>query len=334
MTDSTSPSSVPDQPFHLSAGGELKPARESDWPQQVSGLEAFYYWKDAILVGSYVHPARRFSLDITRDRLDGYIDTFRRMQSNGVGVPILMDHTTSAAATLGWIVDLKREGDRLMELHQFLGTDARDIGLRNKVSLGIDPDFIDGKGNHYGEAIVHSAVTPVPVVPDQGDFEPVLMLSLNAGGDGIVEPDSPSLAVSRVQPLAASRGQDVASVKPQAVDSHMALNHLALTALVDAAAVKRDSAVARGAIDPAVAEELFALLVRDAHGQVRTITLSRGSDEDATPLALAIFEVLGRNRPAPLGEVTALQALSRQSPGDDGATAELQNRMIALASGR
>src|SRR5436305_11241508 len=95
------------------------------------------------------------------------------MTSNGVGVPILMDHSQSAAATLGWIVDVKRQDDRLMELHQFLGEAARDIGLRNMVSLGIDPDFIDGKGVRYGEAIVHSAVTPVPVVPGQGTFEPL-----------------------------------------------------------------------------------------------------------------------------------------------------------------
>src|SRR5436305_12759522 len=95
------------------------------------------------------------------------------MTSNGVGVPILMDHSQSAAATLGWIVDVKRQDDRLMELHQFLGEAARDIGLRNKVSLGIDPDFIDGKGVRYGESIVHSAVTPVPVVPGQGAFEPL-----------------------------------------------------------------------------------------------------------------------------------------------------------------
>src|ERR1700722_11844500 len=84
-----------------------------------------------------------------------------------------MDHTAAASATLGWIVDVRRDGDRLLELHQFLGESARDIGLRNKVSLGIDPHFVDGKGTSYGEAIVHSAVTPVPVVPNQGEYEAV-----------------------------------------------------------------------------------------------------------------------------------------------------------------
>src|ERR1700722_11664352 len=108
-----------------------------------------------------------------------------------------MDHTAAASATLGWIVDVRRDGDRLLELHQFLGESARDIGLRNKVSLGIDPNFIDGKGNHYGEAIVHSAATPVRVVPNQDGFEQV-----ERSGDGkeemillsLAEPQDPHLA--------------------------------------------------------------------------------------------------------------------------------------------
>ena len=167
MTPASLSSSIPTQLFHLATTSPMQPAvmLGLGLPAHVSGLPAFYYWKDAIVVGSYTHPAGRFSLDITREKLDGYADNFNRMKSNGVAVPILMDHTQSAAATLGWIVQVQRRGDRLLELHQFLGESARDIGLRNKVSLGIDPNFIDGKGNQYGEAIVHSAITPVPVVP-------------------------------------------------------------------------------------------------------------------------------------------------------------------------
>ena len=85
--------------------GDFLPAAsqlpDRDLPDRVNDLPAFYYWKDAIVVGSYVHPAGRFSLDITRDRLDGFVANFNRMRDNGVGVPILMDHTASASATSG-----------------------------------------------------------------------------------------------------------------------------------------------------------------------------------------------------------------------------------------
>jgi hypothetical protein len=279
----------------------------ADLPETANGLPAFYYWKDAIAVGSYVHPARRFSLKITRDRLDRLVNNFSRMKSNGVGVPILMDHAPTASATLGWIVDVKRDGDRLMELHQFLGEEARDIGLRNKVSLGIEPNFVDGKGTAYGEAIVHSAVTPIPVVTNQGEFEPAekaITLSLTVPEDKApdVPPGLPGLSPDL---------------------------QLAINALEQVAAVKRDLALARGAVDPAVAEELFSLLVHPRDGSAGTLLLSRGGS--GSSIAIAVFDALSRNRPAPLGETTGIQVLNRSVPGDD--STDLRQRMIALASG-
>ncbi len=79
----------PDALFHLTIASPLTPATEAALPDRVSDLPAFYYWKDAIVAGSYVHPAGRFSLDITRDRLDGFVTNFNRMRDNGVGVPIV-----------------------------------------------------------------------------------------------------------------------------------------------------------------------------------------------------------------------------------------------------
>ena len=77
--------------FHLATSGDFLPVtgESPGLPDRVNDLPAFYYWKDAIVVGSYVHPAGRFSLDITRDRLDGFVNNFNRMKDNGVAVPIL-----------------------------------------------------------------------------------------------------------------------------------------------------------------------------------------------------------------------------------------------------
>lgn len=110
---------------------------------------------------------------------------------------------------------------------------------------------------------------------------------------------------------------------------------LALTALVDAASARRDLAVARGGVAPAVADELFALLVRSPGGVVNTMMLSRSGNvpTNGAPIALAVFDALARNRPVPIGEITGLQVLSRVVPGDDPALPRLQQRMIALASG-
>jgi hypothetical protein len=299
----------PDEIFHLSVPGNFLPAA-ADLPDRVNDLPAFYYWKDAIVVGSYVHPAGRFSLDITRDRLDGFVANFNRMRDNGVAVPILMDHTATAVSTLGWIVDVKRQGDQLLELHQFLGESARDIGLRNKVSLGIDPHFVDGKGNQYGEAIVHSAVTPLPVVPDQGDFIAAERVELSLCAAEPVEPKA------KIAGEPASPG---AFTSDSPVDLHNALRQVV--------SMKRDLALSRGALVPAVATELFDLLV----GSANLLTLSRTSN--GIPIAMAVFDALAKNHPVSLGETTGLQVLSRSIPGDDGSLDDLRQRMIALASG-
>jgi hypothetical protein len=304
---------VPAGIFHLSAEGDFRPLTDEcpgellgEFPDRVNDLPAFYYWKDAIAVGSYVHPAGRFSLDITRDRLDGFVQNFNRMKDAGVGVPILMDHAATASSTLGWIVDVKRDGDRFLELHQFLGEDARDIGLRNKVSLGIDPAFVDGQGNQYGEAIVHSAVTPTPVVAGQGEFVP-MELSL------------------RAKELPAEHTQCEAG---SPVTEKPVVNLDLQNALRQVVEMKRDLALSRGGVNPAVAAELFDLLV----GSGNLLTLSRSSN--GTPIAMAVFDALVRNTPVELGESTGLQVLSRVVPGDDGSVDDLRQRMITLASGK
>ena len=322
----------PTQLYHLAAIGELQPTdvSEPELPEEVGGMPAFYYWKDAIAVGSYVHPARQFSLTITRHRLDGYVANFNRMQTNGIGIPILMDHAPTAAATLGWIVSVKRDGDRLMELHQFLGESARDIGLRNKVSLGIEPNFIDGKGIAYGEAIVHSAVTPVPVVPAQGEFEPV-NLSDDSDSDILTLSLAAPEEINRVRSYLNPAAEEINRVGSYLFPSADGTIQLAEQAVKQVVAMKRDIALARGVIDPAVAEELFNLLVTPRDGVANTLLLSRSAGEPS--IAIAVFDALSRNRPAPLGEVTSFQVLNRAAPGDDGSIGDLRERMIALASG-
>jgi hypothetical protein len=246
-----------------------------------------------------------------------------------------MDHAATASATLGWIVDVRRDGDRLLELHQFLGESARDVGLRNKVSLGIDPHFVDGKGIEYGEAIVHSAVTPTPVVPDQGEFVPCSMGVQSSMG---VPPMELSLVQSVQEELAAEAASPVtpspvtpSPVTPSPVTPRpvMALDMgTALQALEQVAIAKRDLALSRGGVDPAVAEELFNLLARPSN----LLMLSR--TPSGLPIALAVFDALARNRPVPLGEMTGVQVLTRNIPGEDGALDDLRERMIALASGQ
>jgi hypothetical protein len=181
-------------PFHLHASRRSPDAPVTptdDLPPEISGQPATYYWKDTIHAGNYVHPVRQFSLIVDRARLGRWADTGAAMLAAGVAIPINCDHSDRARDVVGYVKQFKLDGDRLLALCQFIGDDAALVAARNLVSVGIDPDFTDGHARQWGEAIVHLALTPVPVVQNQGGF---VEASLATPGDTLLlandEPES------------------------------------------------------------------------------------------------------------------------------------------------
>jgi hypothetical protein len=153
---------------NLSADSPADPS--DDLPNEVAGQPATYFWKDVIHSGNYVHPNRDFSLAVDHDRLKHWADTGQRMLAAGVAIPINCDHSDAARDVVGYVKAFKLDGDRLLTLCQFIGEQAALMAARNLVSVGIDPEFTDGEAREWGEAVVHLALTPVPVVPGQDEF--------------------------------------------------------------------------------------------------------------------------------------------------------------------
>lgn len=153
--------------FHSSPVDPPIPADAGSLPQEVGGLPAFYYWRCSIADGTYRHPLKGWELTVDLATRSTWETTFRAMRAAGIEIPILADHKAAAAATLGYVIDIRQQGPWLQELHQYLGTEARDIALRNRVSVAVTSDFVDSSGNHYGQAIIHSAIVPHPLVPGQ-----------------------------------------------------------------------------------------------------------------------------------------------------------------------
>jgi hypothetical protein len=163
----------PTTPFQLHApvlSPDAPVALAGGLPAEVAGQPATYFWKDMIHTGSYVHPRRDFSLAVDHDRLNRWAQTGQQMLAAGVAIPINCDHSDSARDVVGYVKEFRLDDDRLLGLCQFIGDDAALTAARNLVSVGIDPDFTDGQARQWGDAIVHVALTPVPVVPDQGQF--------------------------------------------------------------------------------------------------------------------------------------------------------------------
>lgn len=132
------------------------------------------YSKDLIQVGTYVHPVQGWTLDVTRDRLDEWAATFHKMRINGVPVEVVKDHSFKAQDKIGELVDVFRDGDVLVGIHEFVGQDSIDLAKKvGTVSIWLEQNFADGKGILYGEAILHSSLVQQAIVPDQEGFVPV-----------------------------------------------------------------------------------------------------------------------------------------------------------------
>lgn len=170
--DDVAPFSVTAPAYYLHAAADLTDAVTlgQGLPTQILGQPVRYFWADGIRCGKYTHPTKGFTLDVDRKQMDTWVLAHKRMREAGVDVPAVADHSEKARDALGNVIDIKREGDVLRVLHQLVGEDAHRMAARNKVSLGISPNFRDGKGVVYGSAVVHSALTPVPVVPGQAGF--------------------------------------------------------------------------------------------------------------------------------------------------------------------
>lgn len=135
-------------------------------------LPVTYLDKDVIEVGEYIHPQTGQRFNVTGDRIDRWVKTFDAMRGAGIEIPAPTDHSTSARNNLGFIVAARRVGSRLRLTHQVIGEDAVATAMRNRASIRLEPDYVDEKGKRWGEAIVHSAFTPVPVISGMGGFEP------------------------------------------------------------------------------------------------------------------------------------------------------------------
>jgi len=130
--------------------------------------------KDIMRVGVYTHPIEGWTIDVTTERMDRWIANFKAMRKAGIDVEVCVDHDLSAEAVRGYVVDMFREGDTLYATHEMIGEKGIELAqtVRN-VSFCLDTDYHDSEGRAYGEAITHCAIVQQPVIPRQGEFEPL-----------------------------------------------------------------------------------------------------------------------------------------------------------------
>lgn len=162
-----------------------------DLPKTYNGFDCQYFWRPSLKDGSWTNQAKGFTLNVTPDLRGELEKNFRTMSAAGEEVPIVMSHRAHAEekseGTLGYVKDIRQRGPWLEELHQYLGPKAAETALKNRLSVGIDPQWSDSRDKFYGNTIIHSAITPIPVVPGQGEAIPVDSATLSREyGDDVI----------------------------------------------------------------------------------------------------------------------------------------------------
>lgn len=127
--------------------------------------------KDVIRVGEFIHPKTGKRISVTPERCRLWVEASRRIRGAGNDIELVLDHGTSARDVIGYERGLEFDGKTVYAT--LLTRDAHGAGIVQRcrnVSVGLTPDYIDGSGSHFGEAIAHHAVCQQPVVNNQKDF--------------------------------------------------------------------------------------------------------------------------------------------------------------------
>jgi len=146
---------------------------------EVDSLPTQRFVKDLIQVGVYKHPVDKWELNVTPEKMDEWIAASQSMEANGVSANVVKDHSFRSDDALGSLSGLFRKANEkgvmtLYGIHTMIGKDSIELAQKvGQVSIWLEPSFVDGKGRSYGEAIIHSSITPQPVVPDQQGFVPI-----------------------------------------------------------------------------------------------------------------------------------------------------------------
>lgn len=156
---------------------------------QLSDEKERLYRKELIHVGDFVASNLRFS--VTEAMLRHWQSTFAQFSSNGIEVPMPVEHTVDPEKRRGTIVGMdvavnKRGQLALYGTAKFRDPEAEKLAASANVSIYVPAHFKDGEGREYEQPITHVALTDYPVIPGLEKFEAlaashVIVLKLSQG---------------------------------------------------------------------------------------------------------------------------------------------------------
>jgi hypothetical protein len=297
------------------------------------------YEKDIIHSGTYTHPQKGWTLDVTPERMDQWVATFYAMKNAGVKVPVTLDHSDSARDVVGEVVDMRRDGDSLIAIHEITKTEGKELATvpAVEISIEIEDPYLGTDGKNYGEAITASSMVQRPVVSGQKPFKKAASLRLSLKEKTMAEETKdekkdggPLTAVEALTRLGTKLGLSygegssvedmleavvakVNEMKAAVETEEEATEKMAMSrALVETASeivdLKLSSLVEKCSITPAVSKKLGTLIKNQGAKM-----LSRHANDGKTAMYEEILGILAENKPVSLGPEVKHE-LSRKTP--------------------
>jgi len=147
------------------------------------------YEKQAIYAGrnfvKHIPGQTPQNFDVTHDDIDWWNRTIPLMLSEGVEIPMPLDHSKSADVKRGEVVGCRVGLDTkgrysLFIKSKFIDDEARRQHVHSNVSIYVPDYIVTGKGKRIDRPIAHVGLTNYPVIPGLEPFKP-LALSLEDG---------------------------------------------------------------------------------------------------------------------------------------------------------
>lgn len=276
------------------------------------------YRKELIKVGNYVKASTNQTIKVTKDMLNHWVATFSQWIGNGNKVPIPAMHEREGdpLTNQGWVTSLFIEDNSLFGVLELL--DAK-LALVSDVSIAVPNEITDGKGNKYKQPITHVALTTTPVVSGLEDF---VKLSLSTGENNMefIKKIAAKLKIAKENPteedvLLALNSDVTAPPQVTTLENQTTAPATQVVKLVsENRDIKLSGLVKAGIITPAVKDVIAARYVEN---KAVTMELSLGTDSGFDFL----YDVLSKNNPVKLAEVTGVQSLELSNPSVKPASA-------------
>jgi len=265
-----------------------------------AGLTRFR--KELVKVGRYFKDKTGQAFEVTTDTIDHWIVTFNRWIANGNKVPIPLSHDRAGEpeSNQGWVHKLWREDGTLVGLMEL---SDESLALTTDVSICVQGEVIDGKGQKYIQPITHVALCTDPVIPGLEKFE---KLSLSNGDS---EMDKGKLA--KLLDIAEDASDEliantIAGLKmpPVKLSQTSTVDPVLVRVVAESRAGKLNTLINAGILAPVLKDVIEAKYIKE---DALTLSLSRGG-EDGFDL---LIKVLTENKAtsALLSEKSGVQVL-------------------------